>query len=490
MKRLKLFIVTLLSLIILPGVVNAASGKITVSSTSTIVVGNKVTVTVKLSAGASWEMNLNYDKNYLQLVSGGGEAGGTKMVNTSTGKPNRTYTFTFKTLKKGSTTVKVGSYYIVDDNFNTMSITNNSKTIKIITQAELEASYSKDNNLKSLEVEGYELIPEFKKDTLDYSVNVPEGTTSITVKAKENDSKASVSGDGAIEVTEGINNVSVVVRAENGSEKTYNLIVNVIDQNPINVEVNDINYTVIKLRKNYTCPDLFSESEITINEFQIPACVNEKINYTLVGLKQEDGTIENFIYENGKYTKYSEIVGTSLRIIAQDYNGEIDGLTKSTENINDKEYQVFKFNESSRFYVVYGTNVETGEKDFYVYDSKNNTFNLYDTEYIDYLKDLNKTYLYVIIAFGLGLFLSLICIISISRSKSKLKKKYKKEKFNNKPSKKSQKEKLEKIEKEIEEKIIKENVNELKEEINKKDDTLVYDLFEDDKKKTTKRTKK
>ena len=45
MKKIKLFIVTLLSLVLLPSIVNAASGKITVSSTSTIVVGNKVTVT-------------------------------------------------------------------------------------------------------------------------------------------------------------------------------------------------------------------------------------------------------------------------------------------------------------------------------------------------------------------------------------------------------------------------------------------------------------
>lgn len=491
MKRMKYFVIALLMLIMLPNIVNAASGTIKVTSTSTVVVGNKVTVTITLASNTnigSWQMQLNYDKNYLQLTSTTAESGSTVMSNSSSGTKTKKYTYTFKTKKTGSTKVSVNSYLVYAyDDMSKMSITSTSKTIKVITQAELEASYSKDNNLKSLKVEGYDLSPTFNKDKLDYTVTVPEGTTSIKVNAVPNDSKADVSGEGAIEVSEGINNIKIVVRAENGSEKTYNLAVNVIDQNPINVEVDGTNYTVIKLKKNYICPELFDESEITIGDFQIPACVNGKINYTLVGLKKEDGTIEHFIYDNGKYTKYSEIVGTSLKIIALDYNGEVDGLIKTKETINDKVHQVFKFSDSSRFYVVYGMNVETGEKDFYVYDSKNNTFNLYDTEYINHLKELNKTYLYVIIAFGLGLFLSLICVISLSRSNSKLKKIRKKELLKEENSNDNKKEIPEKVKKDKKKNTIKEEVKEQKEETN--EDTQVYDLFEDDKKKKVKKTK-
>lgn len=492
MKKLKIFIVGLLSLILIPLGVNAASGNIKVTSTSSVVVGNKVTVTVTLSSSTnigSWEMDLNYDKKYLQLTSSSAESKGTFMSNYSSGTKSKKYTFTFKTLKTGSTKVSVGSYavYAFDD-MSKMTINNSSKTIKIITQEELEASYSKDNNLKSLSVEGYEISPAFSKDVTNYSVTVPEGTTSVNVVAEENDSKASLSGDGNITVSEGTNNLSIVVRAENGSEKKYNLVVNVIDQNPINVTVDNINYTVIKLRSNYTCPELFTESEISINELKVPACFNEKINYTLVGLKQEDGTIENYIYDNGKYTKYSEIVGTSLKIIVSEYNGEIEGLTKAKAKIDDKEQQVFKFSDSSRFYVVYGLNVETGEKDFYVYDSKNNTFSSYDTEYIDYLKEQNKIYIYVIIAFGISILLLLICSISLCSSKKKLKKKHKQE-FKNEQTKKSKKEKEEKLDKEIKESIIKEDINELKEVVNKDENTLTYDLFESDSKKDKKAKK-
>ena len=497
MKKIKLLIVTLLGLIILPSIVSAASGKISVTSTTTTVVGNKVTVTVTLSSSTkigSWQMQLNYDKKYLQLTSSSAEAGGTVMASsTATGIKSKKYTFTFKTLKTGSTTVSVGSYlaYAFDD-LSEMSLSASSKKINIITQAELEASYSKDNNLKELSVEGYDISPAFNKDTLNYSVNVPEGTTSITINAIENDNKASVTGDGTISVTEGINNINVVVRAENGSEKTYSLVVNVIDQNPINIEIDNTKYTVIKLRNNYVCPELFENSEVTINGFQIPACNNDKINYNLVGLKKEDGTIEHFIYDNGKYTKYNEVVGTSLKIIALDYDGEIEGLEKTKEKINDIEYTVFKFNNSEKFYVVYGINVENGKKDFYVYDAINKTFSFYDTEYIDYLKTQNQTYLYIILAFGGCLFLSLICVISLSRSKRKLKKKHKKQIENLKEEKetKPKKTKNKKEDNELKEAIIKEDINELNEIVSEdEEDTAIYNLFEDDKKVKKKKKK-
>lgn len=488
MKKIKFLLIMLLSIIILPSIVSAASGKITISGTSTTVVGNKVTVTVKLSAGASWEMNLNYDKSYLQLVSGGGEAGGTKMVNTSTGKPNRTYTFTFKTLKTGSTTIKIGSYYIVDDSFNTMDISAGSKTVKIITQEELEASYSKDNNLKSLSVDGYELDKEFNKDTLEYSVTVPEGTTSIKINAITNDSRASITGLGEVSVSEGTNNLSIVVKAENGSEKTYNLVVNVIDQNPINVKIDNENYTVIKLRSNFTCPELFSESEVVVNNIPVPACTNELIDYTLVGLKKEDGVVVSFRYLDGKYYKYNEIVGQSIKLVSSDYNEDVEGLIKEMVNIDGVDYNAYKFSNNSKYYVIYGIDIATGENGLYVYDLVHKTISGYDTEYIDYLKSQNELYLYVIISFGIGLFLAIICILLLNKNKKKGKvdnkeniPKDKKKKVKNKKNKNELDEKKEEIKDDnfIEEKKEDQEIEE--------DKTDTYYLFESDKKKKHKK---
>ena len=481
MKKIRFLLIFLISMIVLPNMVLAASGSIKVTGTSTAVVGNKVTVTVTLSSSTSigsWQMQLNYDKSYLQLTSSSAEAGGTVMSNSSSGTKSKTYTFTFKTLKTGTTNVSIGSYLVYAD-MSEMSISAGSKSIKIITQAELEASYSKDNNLKNLSVDGFEISPAFSKDVTEYNVTVPEGTKEVKVNASLNDSKASVSGDGIIQVNEGANNIAIVVRAENGSEKTYNLIVNVIDQHPINVSVDGQDFTVVKLRENYLCPELFNESETIINDITVPTCTNDKINYTLVGLRNANNEIFNYIYDNNKYIRYTELIGTSIKIINEKYDGTIEGLKETTLKINDIEYQVFKLNDSSRFCVVYGMNVESGEKDLYLYDTKNKTFSVYDEEYIDYLKELNKTYLYVIIAFGIGLFLSLICVITISKKKNN-NKKNKEKKIKNKLEEKNNK-------KNSNEEKAKDNSNEIVED-NKVAES--YNLFETDKKKTKKNKNK
>ena len=49
-----------------------------------------------------------------------------------------------------------------------MSVSASNANIKAMTQAELEATYSKNNNLKSLSVEGYEIDPAFNKDNLAF----------------------------------------------------------------------------------------------------------------------------------------------------------------------------------------------------------------------------------------------------------------------------------------------------------------------------------
>ena len=312
MKKITMIFLAIICLVLMPLNTMAASGSISVTSSSTAVVGNKITVTVTLSSSTSigsWQMDLNYDKAYLQLTGSTAEGGGTRMVNSSaTGTKKKSYTFTFKALKSGSTRVSVSSYlaYAYTD-ISEMSLTSGSKTIKIMTQQELEASYSKDNTLKDLSVEGYQLDKEFNKDTLEYTIIVPTGTTSVKVTATKNDSTASVSGDGEVDVTEGLNTIPIVVTAQNGDQKTYNLIVNVEDQNPINVKVDNDDYVVVKNSSQLTAPPTFSENKTTINNIEVPSFINDATGITLVGLKDNTGNIGLYIYENNVYTKYKEM---------------------------------------------------------------------------------------------------------------------------------------------------------------------------------------
>lgn len=425
MKRIKKFFMAMLIGLLFPCIVNAASGSINIASSSTVVVGNKVTVTVTISSGTkmgSWQMSLNYDKSYLQLTNSTARDGGTFMIDYAEdpGVLKKTYTFTFKTLKSGTTKLSVDGYraYVSSD-LSALSLSANTKQIRIITQAELEASYSKNNNLSALEVEGFTLTPEFKTDILEYSVVVPENTKEVNIKANVQDKRASVNGIGTQAVNPGANKFSVVVRAQSGAEKTYVINVEVKDENPINVTVNGKNYTVVKIKENLPAASLYTETTININGFEIPAYKNDNTNLVLVGLKDEEGNISLYIYNKDKneYQEYNEIGVNKITIYPLTSNEEIKGYKKDTITINGVKVDGYYYTNDSDYVIIYGINVETGDKGFYMYDKKMQSLIKYNDEYIIDLNKKIELYTYIIIGFSGVFILMIIIMIALAKKK-------------------------------------------------------------------------
>lgn len=430
MKRIKKFFMAMLIGLLFPCIVNAASGSINIASSSTVVVGNKVTVTVTISSGTkmgSWQMSLNYDKSYLQLTNSTARDGGTFMIDYAEdpGVLKKTYTFTFKTLKSGTTKLSVDGYraYVSSD-LSALSLSANTKQIRIITQAELEASYSKNNNLSALEVEGFTLTPEFKTDVLEYSVVVPENTKEVNIKATVQDKRASVNGIGTQAVNSGANKFSVVVRAQSGAEKTYVINVEVKDENPINVTVNGKNYTVVKIKENLPAASLYTETTININGFEIPAYKNDNTNLVLVGLKDEEGNISLYIYNKDKneYQEYNEIGVNKITIYPLTSNEEIKGYKKDTITINGVKVDGYYYTKDSDYVIIYGINVETGDKGFYMYDKKMQSLIKYNDEYIIDLNKKIELYSYIIIGFSGVFILMIIITIALAKKRSGKKK--------------------------------------------------------------------
>lgn len=426
MKRIKKFFMAMLIGLLFPCIVNAASGSINIASSSTVVVGNKVTVTVTISSGTkmgSWQMSLNYDKSYLQLTNSTARDGGTFMIDYAEdpGVLKKTYTFTFKTLKSGTTKLSVDGYraYVSSD-LSALSLSANTKQIRIITQAELEASYSKNNNLSALEVEGFTLTPEFKTDILEYSVVVPENTKEVNIKANVQDKRASVNGIGTQAVNPGANKFSVVVRAQSGAEKTYVINVEVKDENPINVTVNGKNYTVVKIKENLPAASLYTETTININGFEIPAYKNDNTNLVLVGLKAEEGNISLYIYNKDKneYQEYNEIGVNKITIYPLTSNEEIKGYKKDTITINGVKVDGYYYTKDSDYVIIYGINVETGDKGFYMYDKKMQSLIKYNDEYIIDLNKKIELYSYIIIGFSGVFILMIIIMITLAKKRS------------------------------------------------------------------------
>lgn len=433
MKRIKKFFMAMLIGLLFPCIVNAASGSINIASSSTVVVGNKVTVTVTISSGTkmgSWQMSLNYDKSYLQLTNSTARDGGTFMIDYAEdpGVLKKTYTFTFKTLKSGTTKLSVDGYraYVSSD-LSALSLSANTKQIRIITQAELEASYSKNNNLSALEVEGFTLTPEFKTDVLEYSVVVPENTKEVNIKANVQDKRASVNGIGTQAVNPGTNKFFVVVRAQSGAEKTYVINVEVKDENPINVAVNGKNYTVVKIKENLPAASLYTETTININGFEIPAYKNDNTNLVLVGLKDEEGNISLYIYNKDKneYQEYNEIGVNKITIYPLTSTEEIKGYKKDTITINGVKVDGYYYTKDSDYVIIYGINVETGDKGFYMYDKKMQSLIKYNDEYIIDLNKKIELYSYIIIGFSGVFILMIIIMIALAKKRSGKQKKQK-----------------------------------------------------------------
>lgn len=382
---------------------------------------------------------------------------------------NNSYGITLSALNVGTATITVTPKDISDGSGKILKLS--PKTIKVTVS--LPREKSSDNNLKSLSVEGYEISPAFNKDELNYTVNVEEGTKTVKINATPNESHAKITGTGEKELIPGVNSLNIIVTSETGVDKIYNLTVNVIDKDPINVVVDGKNYTVVKLKENITCSELFELGEMVVENFTVPVCKNEKIDYTLVGLKDEEGNIELFRFKDNKYTKYEEFKNSNLVIIPKEFSGKTN-YAKDKIKINDKTYEVYKTKKSKRFVLIYAINVETGEEGFYNYDTKNNTFNYYDNEYIDYLIGLNNTYLLVLGVFSLLILVLIICLI---KTCSKKKRKDNKDNVSI-----NIKDKKKKKENEVKETSIKEN--EIKENIiDEENEATTYDIFETKKKK-------
>jgi len=421
MKKI-IYLVLASLLLIIPVSVNAASCSIKLSGGSTAVVGSTVTVNVTLSSGSpmgSWEYIINYNSSHLKLISG--QTSVADYTTSASGTKSKTYTLKFQALKSGTTSVNVGSYLVYAFDESQMSVSVSNKTIKIMTQAELEATYSKDNNLKELSLEGYEITPEFSKDVLEYSVTIPSDVTKVNIIAKENDSTAEVTGAGEHDVVEGNNKFEIKVRAQNGSEKTYVLNVEVEDLNPINVEIDNKNYTIVKRKDILTKPSFYEESTTSIDGVEVPCFKNETTKFILVGIKDEAGNVLLAIYDEktNEYTLYNEFTSNNLSIFLTSFPEKLDGYIKDTIKINNMETEVYRYKSDSRFVICYGMNIETGKYEYYSYDTKENDFQVYNDEEIKELREDVKTYLYVCIAFGSGLLFAFILIICLLSSKKK-----------------------------------------------------------------------
>ena len=395
----------------------APSHSISVSK-SQIEVGQNVTATVTLKNAAAWNVKINGTGNTNGCSTSAADA-------TSNGK-NTTKSFTVTCKANSTGIIKISYSGDATSEDGSTSNLSGSKSITVVAAR----PKSTNNYLKTLEVEGATISPEFNKDTLEYTATLEAGTEKATIVGEKADNYASVSGVGEKDVVEGENRFEVVVTSESGQARTYIVTITVKEFDPIIVKVNGEEYNVVRKLDSSLKPESFNESTIKIGEDTIQAFYSEVTNTTLVGLKDENGKVLLFKYEEGKYTRYYEFKFNQLTINIIDMDKKLlpKGYSKYTAILNEEEVVVYKFNKKSNYGLVYGVDVLTGEKDLYQVDLKNYTVQLYNDELIKFMKDTDKTNLIIFAILGGVIFLLFLIIIAYKNKSKRILKRFKSEK--------------------------------------------------------------
>ena len=416
-------------------VVNAASATISVSANkSSVTVGSKVSVTFKInssSAIGAWNYQISAPSNFtFQSCSNGLllhqlQEFGTKPI---TNSKDTTVTCTFKANQIGKGVFTVKNEEVDDfDKEVRMSVSVGSATVNVVKASTSTSSnnnnntsskdekkdYSNNNYLKSLSVDGYKLSPEFKKNTTTYSLDLPSGVENITIKATKEDSKASIKGDGKVTVTEGVNKLEIKVTAEGGSTKTYTINATVAEKSAIKVTIGKDEFTVVRKKELLQSPSSsYKEGTIEMDGEKVPALISDITKYTLVGLKNTDGKINLYIYndKDKSFELYKETSFKSVLIYILDDSSKIPGGYEKKEiKYNDEIIVAYQKAGDKDFYLIYGMNIETGEKNLYRYDDKEKTIQRYVDKDTKASNSNNNIFVYIII--GLVSFLIITYIV-------------------------------------------------------------------------------
>lgn len=412
------------------------------SSATSITKGNSAKISVTVSSNNP----LFFIEGTLKCTGAGVNGGlDLKYDNMDNNIKSKSYSYSIKPTSSGVVTCSVSGLRLTDSSSDSwQNINGKSITIKVNEPVAITPkTYSSNNYLSSLEIENYKFDSDFNKETDKYVITLPSNTQKIKINASKEDSKASVSGIGEFDVSEGINTFLVIVTAENGNKRTYTLEVNVLELEPITVKVSNNEYTVVRKRKGLPkISEYFNEKDILIDEEMVEGYYYEKLNYSLVGLKDNKGNIEYYIYNNGKYTLYKEYTfgKTTLQVLDKElergykktsftYDGDkIDSYQEAKPDIIKSTYALNNDKVvGNQFYLFYAKNLENGVESLYQYDALEKTIQRYNIELLDVYKDVNNIYYLVIL--GLVVFIILLIII-YSLALKKAKRRGKKKKLN------------------------------------------------------------
>jgi len=224
----------------LPVTAKAASGSLQLSALSeTVSKGSQVTVVCQVASTESFadvSFRLSYDDSILTFLSGGKKvSGGNGMLEiASTG--NTTEVPIIRADGDISVTNTSGEKFSMWSNQVAVSVVKKKKKtentgvqttpketkVPVITAPPVK---SKENRLKTLKLDAVSMTPEFSPEVTAYEATVDANSDSLYYSYALQDEKARASVRGGENLSDGNNEVSFVVTAEDGSVREYKVTV-------------------------------------------------------------------------------------------------------------------------------------------------------------------------------------------------------------------------------------------------------------------------
>lgn len=347
MKKLNKVLFMVFAFVMFIASANAADFSTYVTSNKTsITAGEQFTVTVGVKNAKNlygMRAALSYDSSKVSVVSSSGSnnfaltLGSYLVVDSANGKSGNFGVATIKFKAKTSfvigesTAIKI-SNVTGSDGSKTLSGSNSSATVKMV------APKASNNYLSSLSISGGKIS--FNKNTTSYKITVGFDVTAVTISASAEDSKAKVSGTGSKNLNLYNNEFKVVVTAENGSTRTYNVTVVRKDKDGNTRELSSD--TALNSITVEEYPFLFDKDT---KEYTILLKNNNKLNISAES-RNSGATIE--IVEPEVYAKGNNII--KVNVTAE--NGATDTYIVNAVLVDEVKVEVTKCDEKKCSYVL------------------------------------------------------------------------------------------------------------------------------------------
>ncbi len=392
---------------------------------SNVSVGSTISVTFRASDDAMrWIYTISFSGN-LTLESGSTSVSGSDAYGDS-----RTHTLIFRANEEGDAWVTA---YKENGLVSTDFVEANASAsvqFKVVSASSPSDGYHHDdfnnatpgksgnNALASLTVSAGELAPAFDPTITDYTLSLPLRTNKITFTATPSDSKATVQGDGEVALRGGENKVAVVVTAEDGSAKTYNITVKVAREPTVFFSLNGESLGVMQDTDGVTPPAGFSPTTVPYSGEELPAWTNAAGQMLLYLVNQDTLAAGFYLYDEaeGVQSPYLPIVYGATTYVYTGVPAEkesIPGLTLCDVEAFGHILKGWKYEDASLqdFCVLYLMDAG-GNYGCHTYDPQSGTLQRFSgAVFTDDGRTMRVPMLYVYIAGGAAAVLLLLVII-------------------------------------------------------------------------------